>query len=323
MRRAEDALCAAGLDEAVTWSFVSPAANQQLGLGPEDGPAPITLHNPLSEDQSVMRTTLLGGLLDAASRNLARGAGFASLFESGRVYLPEVGGGGDAADAGGVLAGHFAGSRPAPAVERHRIGAVVAGALRRPDWRGEAPPSDFYLGKGLIELLCGALRAEASFEPLTRTFLHPGRSAAVAISGQPAGWLGELHPRLAAAFDLPPSVVFEIEADALVSGSAVGNEIYEDLTSFPAVYEDLAVVVDAGVSAAEVSAAIARGGGELLSSLDVFDVYEGEQVEAGKRSLALRLEFRAADRTLTDAEVAERRSAIVSELDRVGGELRG
>ncbi|MBK5117966.1 MAG: phenylalanine--tRNA ligase subunit beta, partial [Thermoleophilia bacterium] len=203
------------------------------------------------------------------------------------------------------------------------LAALVAGALGAPSWRGEPAPADFYLGKGLLELLCGALRAEFELEPTQLPFLHPGRAASVTVGGRAAGWLGELHPRLAAKMDLPASFAFEIDAGALIAASTVGAEIYEDLTSFPAVYEDLAVVIDDSVAAAAVGAAIEEGGGALLHDNRVFDVYEGEQIEPGKRSLAVRLEFRASDRTLTDAEVAECRAAIVAALGRLGGVLRG
>ncbi|MGB6425268.1 MAG: hypothetical protein WBF18_08325, partial [Solirubrobacterales bacterium] len=131
-----------------------------------------------------------------------------------------------------------------------------------------------------------------------------------------------LHPRVAAAADLPAAVVFELDAGKLFAASAEGAEVYEDLTSFPALYEDLAIVVADDVTAAEVRAAIRAGGGDLLRESRIFDVYEGEQVGAGKRSLAVRLEFRAADRTLTDEDVGEPRAAIIAALERIGGTLR-
>ncbi len=316
LRRAEDVLRDAGLDEAITWTFVAPDALGRLGL-PEQERAAIALHNPLSEDQAVMRRTLLGGLIEAAAHNTARGAVRVGLFESGRVYLPVP-----PPSEGGVLAGQFAGRRSAPACEPQRLGAIVCEALAAPDWRGEAPAADFYLGKGLVEALCNSLRAPISFERAEQPFLHPGRSARVLIADEPAGWLGELHPRLTAAFDLPASVAFELDAAPLVATAGEGSELYEDLTSFPAAYEDLAVVVDEAVEAAAVREAVRRGGGELLRSSRIFDVYEGEQIASGERSLALRLEFRAPDRTLTEAELAERREAIVSELAEIGGTLR-
>jgi phenylalanyl-tRNA synthetase beta chain len=294
LRRAEDILRDAGLDEAVTWTFVAGDAAARLGLPPSQQAA-IAVHNPLSEDQAVMRTSLLGGLIAAAAHNIARGAGRVGLFESGRVYLPV----------------------PPPS-----RAAIVCEALDTPNWRGEAAAADFYLGKGLVELLCRSLRAPVSFERAAEPFLHPGRSARVLVGGEPVGWLGELHPRIAEASDLPASVAFELDAAPLLGAAGEGGEIYEDLTSFPAAYEDVAVVVDEAVEAAAVREAIMRGGGELLRSARIFDVYEGEQIASGKRSLALRLEFRAPDRTLTDAELAERREAIVAALAEIGGSLR-
>ncbi len=316
LRRAEDILRDAGLDEAITWTFVAPDALERLGLPPEERQA-IALHNPLSEDQSVMRKTLLGGLIEAAAHNVARGAVRVGLFESGRVYLPLP-----PPSDGGFLAGQFAGRRPAPAREPQRLAAIVCEGLGRESWRGESFAADFYLGKGLVESLCNSLRAPLSFERVEEPFLYPGRSARVLVAGEPAGWLGELHPRVADAFDLPASVAFELDAAPLLAAAGEGAEVYEDLTSFPAAYEDVAVVVDDGVEAAEVRGAVERGGGELLRSAVIFDVYEGEQIAPGRRSLALRLEFRAPDRTLTDAELSERRQAIVSALAEIGGSLR-
>jgi phenylalanyl-tRNA synthetase beta chain len=318
LRRAEDILRDAGLDQAITWSFAEPdRADRLLGEG---APSPIRVHNPLSEDQSAMRTELLGGLLAAARHNLARGAGAVALFESGRVYLPQR-----PPAEGGVLDGRFGGRRPSPATEPHRLAAVVAGPLAPPSWRGAAPDADFYVAKGLVELLATGLAAEVGFEagaPEELPFLHPGRAAWLTVGGERAGWLGELHPGLAAERDLPPTAAFEIDAGPLVVASGRGAERFEDVTTFPALYEDLAITIGPGLTAADVEEAIRAGGGELLAGTRIFDLYEGEQVGEGKRSLALRLEFRSPERTLTDSEVAEQRSAIVERLEAIGASLR-
>ena len=319
LRLAEDTLRDAGLSQAITWSFVAPGAGERLGGEGEPG---IVVHNPLSEEGSVMRTALIGGLIDAAQLNLARGAARVALFESGRVYLPQP-----APGDGGVLDGRFAGERPAPALEPHRVGAIVCGRLAPESWRGgdgDAGEADFFAGKGLVELLCGALGTTSHTKPVDLPFLAPGRAAEVVVDGRPVGWLGEIHPRLAAAHVLPqPSVAFELDAGPLVEGSIRGRESYHDLTTYPAVLEDLAVVIDDSTPASTVLEAVESAGGELLASARVFDVYEGPQVGEGKRSLALRLEFRAPDRTLTDAEVAAPRGTIIEALAGIGGELRG
>jgi len=145
----------------------------------------------------------------------------------------------------------------------------------------------------------------------------------VMVGGAPAGWLGELHPSVAAAWDLEGVAGFELDFSVLAS-AATGVPRYEDLTSFPAIRQDLAVVVADDVPAARVLEAIRSAGGALLVGAEVFDVYRGAQVGEGYASLALRLEFRAPDRTLTDDEVAQRRDKIVAALrEQVGGELRG
>ncbi len=307
-RRLEDALRDRGLHEVVAWSFTSPAALERLRLAGE--PA-LALANPLSEDQSVMRPLLLPSLLDATRHNLAHGAGGLALFESGHAYLP----------ANGLEAPAGSPQGAAPATERHHIGALVT--QRAPaGWRSPAAPADFYAAKGLVEALGAAVPLALGVAPGGRPFLHPGRSAKVTAGDRELGWIGELHPLVARAWDLPGGAAFELDAGALAE-EAEGEVAFRDVTSFPAVLQDIAVVAPVEVSADEVRAAVQEGGGELLASAEVFDVYTGEQAGEGNRSLALRLAFRAPDRTLTDAEVAGRRTAIETALERIGGRLRG
>jgi phenylalanyl-tRNA synthetase beta chain len=329
-RRAEDAMRDLGFDEVVGWSFTDPGEPGRLRIPADDPRANgIALSNPLSEDQSVMRTTVLGSLLDVAQRNQAHGADRLALFESGRVYLqgPPTSGGFSMSDMGNrrfvALDGMFSGEREAPHREPHRIGALAVGSLAPASWRGEGGPADLFALKGVLEALAGQLGATLDFEPAEEPFLHPGRSAAVCASGEICGWLGELHPLVCREWDLAAAVGFELDLAALVAAASAGEETFEDVTSFPAVNQDIAVVVPVEVSAAELRVAVLTAGGELLRSAEVFDLYEGEQVGEGSKSLALRLEFRAPDRTLTDEEVAERRSAIEAELGKIGGSLRG
>jgi phenylalanyl-tRNA synthetase beta chain len=317
-RRAEDLLRDLGLDQVVAWGFVSPEVADRLRLAADDPRREtIAIGNPLSEEHSVMRTTLLGGVLDIARHNLARHADRLALFESGRVYLRDP-----APAQGGVLAGAFAGELPPPAREPHRIAALAVGPLAPTGWRGVAPDAGFYEAKGVLEALCGQLGCELSLAAADEPFLHPGRAAAVVIGGLPAGWLGELHPLVARAWDLPGGAGFEIDAAALVGAASEGHQRYEDVMTYPAVYQDVAVIVPDEVEAATVGTAVRAGGGELLRSAEVFDLYRGEQVGEGRKSLALRLEFRAPDRTLTDEEVAERREEIKAALNEIGGSLR-
>ena len=317
-RRAEDVLRDVGFDAIVTLSLVDPRLPERLGIPENDTRRePIGVSNPLSQEHSRLRTTLLGSLLDAARYNLARGAERVALFESGRVYLRD-----GRSEAGGVLGGEFSGDRPAPAFEPSRLGGVAAGSLADSGWRGEAPAADFFAVKGVLEALAEQLGAELAFEPQPQPFLHPGRAARVLAGGLDAGWLGEVHPLVCREWDLEAATAFELGLAELVVASSYGREQYEDVTTYPAVYQDLAIMVDEDVPASRVRDAVLAGGGELLREARVFDLYRGDQVGEGSKSLALRLEFRSPDRTLTDDEVAERRAAITEELKGIGGTLR-
>jgi phenylalanyl-tRNA synthetase beta chain len=316
-RRAEDSLRDLGFDQVVGWSFTDPGETVRLRI-PEGDPRanPVLLANPLSEDQSAMRTTVLGSLLDVASRNLARDASSVALFESGQAYLRlDVVG-------DGPLAGVFSGERPAPVAEPHRLAGLAVGSLTERSWRGGGETADFFELKAVLEALAGQLGVVLAFEAAPEPFLHPGRSAAVSIAGVPIGWIGEIHPLVCRAWDLDAAAGFEIATAALLGAAATGIELYEDVTTFPAAHQDLAVVVPVEVTAVAVRDAILEGGGELLRSAEVFDLYAGEQLGEGRKSLALRLEFRAPDRTLTDEEVAAMRDSIKAKLGEIGGTLR-
>jgi phenylalanyl-tRNA synthetase beta chain len=222
----------------------------------------------------------------------------------------------------GPLAGQFSGDRPAPAYEPQRIGCIAVGAIAAPSWRGDSGPADFFALKGALEALAAQLGAELAVEPGSEPFLHPGRSAKVLFGGAEAGWIGELHPLVCRSWDLEAAAGFEIEFGELAAAASLGSEQYEDVTSYPAVHQDLAVVVGEDVPAAQVHEAVLDGGGELLREARVFDLYRGDQVGEGRKSLALRLTFRAPDRTLTDDEVAGLREEIRGRLTELGGSLR-
>ncbi len=317
-RRAEDGLRDLGFDQAVGWSFTHPGEPARLRIPLDDLRASaVTLSNPLSEDQSAMRTMLLGSLLGIAARNLARGAERLALFEAGSVYLMEV------PPERGALAGAFPGRRPAPVAEPHRIGAIAVGSLAGRSWRGGGEAADFFALKGALEALAGQLRVELEFAPAPEPFLHPGRAAAVAVAGAgPAGWIGELHPLVCREWDVGSAVAFELGTAPLLAASRLGEEEFDDITEFPSVRQDLAVVVPRDVPAAAVRERILAAGGELLHATEVFDLFEGEQVGAGNKSLAFGLEFCASDRTLTDEDVSGLREAIRRSLEQIGGTLR-
>jgi phenylalanyl-tRNA synthetase beta chain len=301
-RRAADTLTAQGLHEIVGWSFVSPELAGRLRLR-EHGA--VELVNPMSGDQSQLRTTLLGSLLDVARRNRAHGAAALALFEAGGVYLPS----GDGLPR-----------------EPYHLGAVLTGPSRPPTWRDPAPAgADLFAVKGVLQGLLDTLRIPWSVRPSAELpFLHPGRAATVIVGDEPVGWLGEVHPLVAAEWDFKDKVAaLELDLDA-AAAYAPADTTYEDLTSFPAVREDLAVVVADAVAAADVLAVARSAGAPLLAQAEVFDVYRDvARIGAGNVSLALRLSFRALDRTLTDEEVAAKREAIADALAvQLGGRVR-
>jgi phenylalanyl-tRNA synthetase beta chain len=317
-RRAEDTMRDLGFDAVVDLSLTDPGMPGRLRIPEGDVRSePIRISNPLSIEHSVERTAVIGSLLEAASYNRAHGAEHVALFESGRAYLRE-----GSSPVDGVLAGKFVGDRPAPAYEPWRIASIAAGELRAGTWRGEPVEADFYSAKAVLEALARQLGASLEVVPGEEPFLHPGRSGRVLVDGEDAGWIGEIHPLVCREWDLDASAGFEVDLAPLVAASPVGEEAYEDVISYPAVHQDVAVVVDDSIPAADVRAAVLEGGGELLRSAEVFDLYRGEQVGEGHKSLALRLSFRAADRTLTDEEVAERRQAIEAAVAKIGGTLR-
>jgi phenylalanyl-tRNA synthetase beta chain len=307
-RTAADTLAGAGLHEVIGWSWSAPDLADRLRL-PDGDPLrqAIAVENPMSAEHGLLRTTLLGGLLDVTRHNVTRGIADVAIFESGAVFnrsddqLPH---------------------------EPHMLGALLTGAVRRPTWTESQPPqADFFAAKGVLAHLLDTLRVTWRVEPGSEPFLHPGRSAQVLVCPHGGGdevvvgWLGELHPSVAADWDLERTAGFMLDLNVAIA-AVPGPALYEDYTSFPEVRQDLAVVLDDTVPAAEVVRVVREAGGPLLADAEVFDVYRGAQVGEGKVSLAVRLAFRSSERTLTDEEVAQRRGAIEEALSGLGGSLR-
>jgi phenylalanyl-tRNA synthetase beta chain len=306
-RRAADALVAAGVSEAWGWSLQGPEVNLRLRI---DEPQ-VRIRNPLSEELAVMRTTLLGSLLDAVRHNRARGAEDVRLFEEGAVQY-------DRPSAREPTTAEREATRLPD--ERLHLGALLTGRMRPPSWREPDPPhADFFAAKGVLAALLDTLRVPWAVEQGSEPFLHPGRTARVLVGGEDAGWLGELHPRVSAEWDLDGVAGFELDLGVVLAHANVSPH-YEDLTSFPSLRQDLAFWVSPDVTAAALLAVVREAGGKLLRRAEVFDVYARE----GHTSLAVRLEFRAPDRTLTDEDVAQRREKIVAAVaENLGGRLRG
>jgi phenylalanyl-tRNA synthetase beta chain len=307
-RTAADLLRGRGLSEVVSFSFVSPAVTAKLRLPPDDARTRVLLiTNPLSEDHSAMRTTLLPGLLATAQRNVARDRSSLALFEMGRVFLsngPDI--------------------QPE---ERLHLGVLLAGDLAPKTWRTDPKVADFYVVKGLLAGVLEALGVDWRLVDGGPSFLHPGRAAEVLIDASDAGYLGEVHPLVARDFGLGelerPPAVFEIELGLALEAAEKTERRFVDLITYPPVYQDIAVVVDEAVEAQTVLDCVRTAAAPELRSVRIFDLYRGEQVGQGKKSLALRLEFQSPDRTLTDEDVATIRARIETHLaQEVGGTLR-
>ncbi len=307
-RAAEDAMVGRGLHEVVGWSFADPGLLDRLRL-PADHEMRdvVSLENPLSDAQSIMRPTLVGSLLDAARHNVARNGPDVAIFESGTVYRAAA----VSASAAGPLAD-----------EHHALGALLTGGLVPRSWRGERADADFFAAKALLAGLLDHFHLDWSVQPRSWPFLHPGRSAAVLAGAQTLGLLGEVHPLVARAWDLERTAVFAVDLGK-IAAAAEPVVAFRAFASVPALRQDIAVTLPADVAAADALERVRAAAGETLKDVSVFDVYTGEQVGEGRRSLALALSFRAAERTLNDEDIAPVRERIVAALEQIGGELRG
>ena len=305
--RVRDLLTGCGLDEVITYSLVDLADEGKLRpQGPLPDPATY-LHvlNPLSAERATLRQTLLPSLLRTVRENL-RFLDRVAIFEIGAVYLPVTG-------------------QTLPD-EPRRLGVALTGPREARTWLPavDRAPLGFYDLKGVVEALLDGLGLEGTFAPGDHPPFHPGRCAALTVAGETVGVLGELHPLVRQAFDLPaqPICVLEFELDRLLAAWGAPRTL-TPISSHPPVYEDLALVVDESLPAVRLRDLIAQTGAPLLRSVVLFDVYRGEQIAAGKKSLAYRLTYQAADRTLNDEDVTRLREKIVRRLEReVGAVLR-
>ena len=266
-----------GWQEAVTFSFVSSSSEAKLFPARDARAVPIRVENPIAGHLDVMRTTLAGSLLEVLRNNLARKLERVRVFETGRVYLR--------AD------GRY--EQPL------KLGGLAYGPVAPEQWGEKTRTVDFFDVKGDLEALAAprGLATESAEHPL----LHPGRSARVLVEGSDVGWLGELHPRIVKEFELPRApIVFELRLDALVGrGIPAGTPV----SRLPIVRRDMAVVVDESVPAEAVLAALAEVKPARVDSIRLFDVYRGQGIITGKKSLAILVLMQDTERTLTDVEI--------------------
>jgi phenylalanyl-tRNA synthetase beta chain len=297
IRRLKEHAAAIGLSEAVNYAFVAP---KQLELARVSRDA-VRMLNPLSEERSVMRTSVLPGLLSNVQRAQRHQVARVSLFEVARVFAP---------------------TNEALPAESYRLGLVLSGP--RGDWIGEGDRFDFFDGKGMLESLLGALtrghvETVADSEVGRRhAFLHPRRAARVLVHGREVGLLGELHPDVRDAHELSGTVVYgELDVAAVLAAAPSDRAMQvRSLPRFPSSTRDLSLLVAQETSAGFVANALRQAGGPLVEAVELFDLYEGAQLGAGKKSLAFRITYRDGEATLTDARVDAAHEKVLAEAQR-------
>jgi phenylalanyl-tRNA synthetase beta chain len=333
-RAVAQALAGAGWVETLSYPFVSTAQLDALALPADDARrSMVRLANPLSEEQPFLRSSLLVTLLDTARRNVSRGTTDLAISEIGAVTFPRTGA--PVAPVPPVAerpSAETLGALDAAVPEQPRHVAGVLTGLREPaGWWGPGRVADHTDAVAAVRTIAETLGVEIRLvaDQVTAPF-HPGRCARVeTVEGVVVGHAGELHPKVVATLGLPArACAFEVDLTALLAAAPQAPVVAREVSTFPVAKEDVALVVEASVPAADVLDAVRAGAaaspaGEVLESAELFDVYTGEQVGAGQRSLAFALRLRAADRTLTAEETAGVREAVVAEAHRrFGATLR-
>jgi len=323
-RRIGRTLAGAGLAEVLSFPFVGEAAFDQLGL-PADDPLRRTvgIANPMNNEEPAYTTTLLPGLLKAAARNLGRGAAGVALFETGTVAFPKDAGatpiyGTDERPTAAELEALLATLPDQPL----HLGVVLAGERERAGWWGAGREAAWSDAISVVRRLGAELGVSVEVAAAGRLPWHPGRCAVVRVDGAELGHAGELHPNVCKAFGLPPrTAALEIDLDLLMS-TVPAVTPGPAFSTMPLAKEDVALLVDDAVTVAAVESALREGAGPLLESVRLFDVYTGDQLGEGKKSLAFALRFRAPDRTLTADETAAARDAAVARAAEATGAVQ-
>jgi phenylalanyl-tRNA synthetase beta chain len=285
-----------GFSQGMTYSFESPKVYDKLLL-PQDSPLrkAVVISNPLGEDFSIMRTVSLNGMLTSLSTNFNRRNKNVRLYELGNIYLPK--------------------QVPVTELPEERMQFTL----------GMYGEGDFFTMKGVIEefLYKAGMKLKPEYDPESgKPFLHPGRQANVVYDGTVIGYLGEVHPTVAANYAIKERVyVAVLDMPEIVSRASFDHK-YEGIAKFPAATRDISMVVPKKVLAGDIEKIFDEKGGQFLEKYDLFDIYEGAQIKPGYKSIAYSLSFRAKDRNLEDADITGAMDRIVNALERVGAELR-
>nr|2RHS_B Chain B, Phenylalanyl-tRNA synthetase beta chain [Staphylococcus haemolyticus]2RHS_D Chain D, Phenylalanyl-tRNA synthetase beta chain [Staphylococcus haemolyticus] len=297
-RTLKETLEGAGLNQAITYSLVSKDHAKDFAL--QERPT-ISLLMPMSEAHATLRQSLLPHLIEATAYNVARKNKDVRLYEIGRVFF-----------------GNGEGELPD---EVEYLSGILTGEYVVNAWQGKKEEIDFFIAKGVVDRVAEKLNLEFSYKAGKIEGLHPGRTAIVSLGGAGIGFIGELHPQVAADNDLKRTYVFELNYDAMMQ-VAVGYINYEQIPKFPGVTRDIALEVNHDVPSSELKQIIHNNGEDILQSTLVFDVYEGEHLEKGKKSVAIRLNYLDTEDTLTDERVSKIHDKILEALQAQGATIR-
>ncbi|MEK4200955.1 phenylalanine--tRNA ligase subunit beta [Cytobacillus sp. FSL K6-0265] len=292
----------AGLYQAITYSLTSAEKAQNYCLEVRE---PIKLAMPMSEERSVLRLSLIPHLLEVLKYNSARQIDATAVYETGSVFLSTA-------------------KNELPEEKEH-LAAAITGLWELHQWQGEKKPVDFFVLKGILEGLFSklGLLEQITFAKLEKDGLHPGRSAEVFLNETSIGFIGQVHPNVEKELDLKETYVFELSLEKLLHAEM--NPLrYEAIPRYPSITRDIALVVDQTTTAQALSTVIREAGGKLLKDVHVFDLYEGDRMEEGKKSIAYSLKYFDPERTLTDEEVVKTHDKVLKALEeKAGAVLRG
>ncbi|HZH61754.1 MAG TPA: phenylalanine--tRNA ligase subunit beta [Metabacillus sp.] len=291
-----------GLYQAITYSLTSEEKAAKYALEVSE----LTkLALPMSEERSVLRLSLLPHLLDALRYNLARQIDQVSLYEIGSVFLSE--------------------GKDVQPVEKERVSGAITGLWHSHSWQGEKKPVDFYVAKGIIDGLVDllGLTDQIQYKQSKREGMHPGRTADIYLGEKLVGFVGQVHPTVQKELDLTETYVFELSLVDLLTTN-VEETRYESIPRYPSITRDIALVVNKDVVAGEIEKIITKAGGNMLKEVAVFDLYEGDRLEEGKKSVAFSLRYFDPERTLTDEDVSKTHQKVLDAVEeKLGATLRG
>ena len=305
--RVKGILTGSGYSEVISFSFVSPQWTDYLGIAEDDERSQgVRIKNPLAEDQSVMRTTMLPGLLEAMKRNNNLSSFDLKLFEVGRVF--------------------FRRGKDELPCERNHIACLLTGVQDDESWHSKRM-ADYYDLKGCVERIFTDLRIRGDIEfrsGAREPFLHPGKSGVIIAGERYAGYLGELHPDVVEALDFRNTAfVMEIDLDVLTAVFS-GRICYRDISRFPSITRDVALLVEKRIEADKLLGLVREAGEELLEKVCIFDIYEGKGIPEGLRGIGLRFTYRSPEKTLTDDEITGVHGRIVEKvITATGSKIRG